>query len=208
MDTEGTLAPETAAAAREAYEELGPAAQVTTREAAKAMEFDREEYRERVTSDVVGTVRDALFASLLRVHVGTREEFDGWLADHPDYEADVAGSDNVDRVVWHPVPFAGAGDVDGAEAGTDGAVGASEANETPGGGLVVAATYQDERDAAVGTLRRRAFGAVYRERLGVDDAGASAGADADAADGAGRADGAGDADESDGSGGPDRPGES
>ena len=148
MDTEGRLAPETAAAAREAYDELGPAAQVATREAAKAMEFDRAEYRERVTGDVVATVRDALFASLLRVHVGSRDEFDDWLADHPDYEADVAGSENVDRVVWHPVPF-----------GNDGA------------GVAVAATYQDERDAAVGTLRRRAFGRVYRDAFRNDASG-------------------------------------
>lgn len=142
METEGTLAPGTVTAAREAYEDLGPAAQVTTREATKAMGFDRSEYRERVTSDVVETVRDALFASLLRVHVGAREEFDDWLDDHPDYEADVAGSDNVDRVVWHPVPFAG------------------------DDGVAVAATFQDEREAAVGTLRRRAFGRVYREHVG------------------------------------------
>lgn len=146
VDTEGRLAPETVAAAREAYADLGPAAQVATREAARAMEFDRAEYRERVTGDVVATVRDALFASLLRVHVGTREAFDDWLADHPGYEADVAGTENVDRVVWHPVPFAG------------------------GGGVVVAATFHEEREAAVGTLRRRAFGAVYRDHLDGDEA--------------------------------------
>ncbi|QLG61223.1 DUF5809 family protein [Halorarum salinum] len=141
MDTEGSLAPETPAEAREEYGALAPAAKVAVREAARAMEFDREEYAERVTGEVVGTVRDALFASLLRVHVGTGEEFDAWLDDHPGYEPDVAGSENVERVVWHPVPFAGEG------------------------GVAVAATFHDEREAALGTLRRRAFGRVYREHL-------------------------------------------
>lgn len=141
MDTEGSLAPETPAEAREEYGTLVPAAKVAVREAAKAMEFDREEYAERVTGEVIGTVRDALFASLLRVHVGTREEFDAWLDEHPEFEADVAGSENVERVVWHPVPFAGEG------------------------GVAVAATFHDEREAALGTLRRRAFGRIYREQL-------------------------------------------
>ncbi|MFB6170447.1 MAG: DUF5809 family protein [Haloarculaceae archaeon] len=138
MDTEGSFEPETVAAARERYEALGPAAQTVTREVAKAMEFSKEEYRERVTGDVVATARDALFASLLRVYVGTDDEFESWLADHPDYDPDVAGSEHVDNVVWHPVPFADE---------------------------VVAATYQNEREAAVGTLRRQAFGRIYREHL-------------------------------------------
>ena len=155
MDTEGTLAPETPEEAREGYGTLVPAAKVVVRETARAMGFDREEYRERVTGDVVETVHDALFASLLRVHVGTSEEFDDWLASHPDYEPDVAGNENVDGVVWHPVPFAGEG------------------------GVAVAATFQNEREAAVGTLRRRAFGRVYREHLREDDAKAEDGRDAD-----------------------------
>lgn len=138
MHTTGTFAPETAEEAREAYESVGPAAQTVVRETARAMEFDREEYRERVTSDVVETARDALFASLLAVRVGTREEFDAWVADRPEYDVHRAGSDDVERVVWHAAPFAKA---------------------------VVAATFQDEEDAAVGTLRRMAFGRVYREQL-------------------------------------------
>lgn len=155
MDTEGTLAPGTPAEAREEYATLVPAAKVVVREAARAMGFDRAEYRERVTGDVVETVHDALFASLLRVHVGTAEEFDDWLAAHPDHEPDVAGSENVDRVVWHPVPFAGEG------------------------GVAVAATFQDEREAALGTLRRRAFGRVYREHLRDDEPEAVRGEDDD-----------------------------
>ncbi|AKH96927.1 DUF5809 family protein [Halanaeroarchaeum sulfurireducens] len=135
METRGLLAPETAAAARTHYETLGPAAQTVTREVTKAMSFDREEYRERVTGEVVGTAREALFASLLRVRVGTREEYESWLDDHPDVDAHVEGSEHVDRVAWHPVPFED---------------------------RVAAVTFQNEPDAAVATLQRQAFGRHYR----------------------------------------------
>lgn len=162
METEGTLAPATPAEAREEYEALVPAAKVAVREATNAMGFDRAEYAERVTGEVVETVRDALFASLLRVHVGTREEYEAWLDDHPEYESDAAGSDNVDNVVWHPVAFP----VDDPDA--------------VGGRLVVAATWQAEREAAIGTLRRRAFGRVYRDAVGERADGDDAGGDPEA----------------------------
>jgi hypothetical protein len=135
MDTRGLLAPETAAAARDHYETLGPAAQTVTKEVAKAMAFDREEYRDRVTTDVVGTARDALFASLLRVQTGTREEFEEWLESHSGLAPHVEGSDHVDRRAWHPVPFAD---------------------------RVAAVTFQNEPAAAVGTVQRQAFGRHYR----------------------------------------------
>jgi hypothetical protein len=136
MDTEGTLSPATAAAARERYETLGSTAQVVVKETAKAMGMDAEEYRDRVTSDVVETARDALFASMLEVRVGSREEFDEWVAENDGYEVHEVGSENVDRVVWHAPPAAEA---------------------------VVAATFHEEREAAVGTLRRQAFGRIYRD---------------------------------------------
>jgi len=137
METEGVFAPETLADAREAYESVGPAAQTVVRETATAMDFDGEEYRERVTSDVVETARDALFASLLVVHVGDWAAFEDWRAD-ADVDVTVVGSEDVDNVVWHLAPVADA---------------------------AVAATFQDERDAAVATLRRQAFGRLYRDRL-------------------------------------------
>src|SRR6056297_1602139 len=140
MHTRGTFAPETRADALERYEEVGPVAQVVVREATKAMSFDAEEYDERVTPEVVQTARDATFAELLAVHVGDEDEFDAWLADS-EFDADDVvkiGSDNVDNLVWHPVPFAD---------------------------TVVAATFQDEPDAAASTLRRNAFGRVYREEF-------------------------------------------
>jgi hypothetical protein len=137
MHTEGTFAPETVEAARERYESLGPTAQVVVREVARAMGFDREEYRDRVTEDVVLTARDALFAGTLAVTVGTREEFEDWREGY-DGEVHVAGSENVDRAAWHAAPFAG---------------------------RAVAATFQSEESAAVGTLRRQAFGRLYRDEL-------------------------------------------
>jgi len=137
MHTRGSVAPETEDAARERYESLGSTAQIVVTEVAKAMSFDEAEYDRRVTSDVIGTARDALFAAELAVHVGTREEYEDWLADH-DYEAVEVGSENVSRVAWHAAPFAGE---------------------------VAAATFENEEEAAVETLRRQAFGRIYRDRL-------------------------------------------
>jgi len=136
MEREGSFAPETATAARERFESLGPTAQVVVKEVAKAMGLDREQYRERVTGDVIETARDAMFAETLEVVVGTREEFEQWCSDNDDYEVREIGNENVERVVWHTVPFED---------------------------VVVAATFQDEREAAVGTLRRQVFGSVYRD---------------------------------------------
>lgn len=137
MRTEGTLSPTTWDEAEERYESLGSVAQTVVREIAKAMSFDREEYDERVTADVIETTRQTLFAEQLAVHIGTNEEFDEWRAEF-DGEVRVAGSNNVDRVAWHAVPFAG---------------------------TAVAATFQNEPEAAIATLRRMAFNRIYREEL-------------------------------------------
>lgn len=134
MKRHGFLAPESETDARRRYEAVGPAAQTVVKETAKAMAFDADEYDERVTGDVVETARDALFASLLEVRTGTREEYEEWLADR-DREVSERGSENVGRVAWHDAL----------------------------GETVVAATYENERRAAVATLRRQAFGHVYRE---------------------------------------------
>lgn len=132
VETAGWLAPDSPEDAREVYESMGPIAQVVTREVAKAMAFDREEYEKRVTGEVVETARDALFASLLEVRDGSHEELEEWRADY-DGGCEVMGSENVDRVVWHAFD-----------------------------GEAVAATYQNEPDAARSTLRRQAFGRLYR----------------------------------------------
>lgn len=135
MRTQGLFAPESAAEARERYAALGSPAQTVVREVASAMGFDRAEYEERVTTDVVETARDALFASLLEVTVGTRQEYLDW---REDYGGDIAetGSDHVTHVVWHALDE-----------------------------RAVAATFEDEEAAAIATLRRQAFGRLYREQL-------------------------------------------
>jgi len=137
MHERGWFAPETAEAARERHEALGSTAQVLLREVAKAMAFDEAEYDRRVTPEVIETARDVLFAADLLIRVGSREEYEAWLADR-EYEATERGSPNVSRVAWHAAPFAGE---------------------------VVAATFETEADAAVDTLRRQAFGSVYRGEL-------------------------------------------
>ncbi|WP_425498764.1 DUF5809 family protein [Haloplanus salilacus] len=137
MEREGVFEPETLEAAREAYESVGPAAKTAVRETATAMDFDREEYRDRVTGDVVETARDAIFASLLVVRVADRDAFESW-REEADADVTTLGSPDVDRVVWHVAPAAD---------------------------TAVAATFQAEREAAVATLRRQAFGRVYRDRL-------------------------------------------
>ncbi|MFO7834736.1 MAG: DUF5809 family protein [Halohasta sp.] len=139
METTGVYEFETAEAARAAYEAAGPAAQQVVKETAKAMAFDNAEYDERITGAVIETARDALFASLLTTYDGSRGDFDEWCDDHPDYSVDLAGSESVESVVWHPVGF----------------------DET-----VVAASYQNEPEAAAATVRRRAFGRHYRGELG------------------------------------------
>jgi hypothetical protein len=136
METHGFLAPETEAAARDRYEAVGPAAQTVVKETAKAMAFDADEYDERVTGEVIETARDALFASLLEVRTGTREEYEEWLADR-DREVVEEGSEHVSRVAWHDAL----------------------------GETVVAATFESEERAAVATLRRQAFGRAYRGLL-------------------------------------------
>ena len=135
METEGAFSPSTVEAARERYESLGSTAQVVVKEVAKAMELDAEEYERRVTGEVVETARDVLFAESLAVTVGTREEFETWRED-TDHEVEVIGSENVEQVAWHAPEFSD---------------------------HAVAATFQAERAAAIGTLRRQAFGRLYRE---------------------------------------------
>lgn len=155
MHAEGQLAPASTAEARRQYAELAGAARTVTRETAKAMGFDREEYAARVDDDVRATARDALFASLLRVRVGDREAFEEWRADF-DGDVHVMGSDEVDSVTWHVVPFGRDGPPTRAAADDDVAP------------VAVAATFQDEPAAAIATLRRSVFGRVYRDVIHAD----------------------------------------
>ena len=136
-ETHGTFSPDSWDAAERRYERLGSTAQVVVRSVTKAMDFDREEYDRRVTGDVVETARQALFAETLAVRVADRAAFDAWREEYPG-EVHVAGSDAVGNVAWHV--------------------------STPAG-TTVAATFENEPEAAVGTVRRMAFNRLYRDRL-------------------------------------------
>ena len=144
-ETRGTVSPLSWDDAETRYRELGATAQSVVRELARAMSFDREEYESRVDSDVVETARQTLFAESLAVRIADWGTFDEWRKEYP-HDVRVAGSDNVGRVAWHDSPAAEA---------------------------AVAATFENEPDAAVGTVRRMAFNRLYRDRL------TSSGADAD-----------------------------
>ena len=136
MHTRGDFAPASEAEAQERYQALGSVARTVVREATTAMGFDREEFDERVTPDVLLRVHDALFASTLAVTVGSMAEFDDW-ADGRAESVVVLGSENVEHVTWHDPPM----------------------------GEAVAATFQDQETAAVDTLRRQVFGRVYRDHV-------------------------------------------
>lgn len=138
MHTVGFIDPDTIEDARDYYSRIEPTARTIVRETAKAMDFDSEEYRDRVTPAVIEHAREALFASFLAVTVGTRAEFDTFVEDYSG-EVVTVGSEHVDHVAWHTAPFA---------------------NTT------VAATFHGEEAAAVETLRRQAFGRIYRDHLG------------------------------------------
>lgn len=170
MKTEGLLAPESTAEARHSYADLTGAARTVTQETAKAMGFDREEYAERVTDDVRSTARDALFASLLEVRVGDRDEFEAWRTDF-DGDVRVMGSDDVPNVAWHVVPFGADGpptrtaDDSGGRSPPGSRTQSGDEDVTP---VAVAATFQDEPEAATATLRRTVFGRVYRDAIHAD----------------------------------------
>jgi hypothetical protein len=132
VERTGPFAPETVAAARARHEDCAPAARTAVREAARAMGFDRDELRDRVTDEAVAAARDAVFASLLRVRVGPREAYEAWRAAY-DGEVTETGSPDVGAAVWHVAPTG-----------------------------AVAATFGADREAAVATLRRQAFGRLYR----------------------------------------------
>lgn len=140
METVGQFEPETRQAVCETYESLETAAREAVRASTREMGFDTSEYETRVTEDAITAAQNALFASLLIAHVGTREEYENEVED--DIERIELGSENVSNVAWHDVPFA----------------------ET-----VLATTFEVDPDPAVGMLRQHTFGQVYRAVLEEDD---------------------------------------
>lgn len=135
MEQVGIINPDTPADARRIYQNLTQPANVIVKEVSRALALDPQEYDSRVGDDVVHTAQDALFASLLTVTVGTVEEYRQW-QDSFDGDINEIGNPNVDNVVWHVFD-----------------------------GTAIAATFQNQRDAAIATLQRQAFGELYRHLL-------------------------------------------
>lgn len=136
METDGLFAPETETAARERWAAVDAAAETAATAVAKALDVDPG----RADEDVVLTAREAIFASLLTVHVGAREEYEDWLEGR-DRDVTELGSEHVSGVTWHDAPLADA---------------------------VLAATFESEPEAAVATLRGQAFVRLYREVVRCD----------------------------------------
>lgn len=140
METRGHFAPRTVTAASEQYEDLTLAAKTVTKEIAEAGTDTREGYQALVDESVIETAQQALFASLLEVHVGSVEEYEAWLTEHESLDASLAGTDTVPRRAWHPVwPR----------------------------DHVAAVSFQNSPEAATATVRRQAFGKHYRALLGL-----------------------------------------
>lgn len=137
METQGLIAPVTAEEARAQYEAVGTAAATVLRELARAMPLAEEAGDIAADPDLQLTAQEAIYASLLEVHVGTREEFEDWRDGH-DRAVEELGSEHVSGVAWHDAPLADS---------------------------ALAATFENEPEAAVGTLRRQAFATRYREVL-------------------------------------------
>jgi hypothetical protein len=135
MHTEGLFAPESAAEVREQYEAASAAAEVVVRELVRALPVAEAAEDRPDDATLKLTATEATFASLLEVHVGTDEEFENSVAE-TDREVEVLGSEHVSGAVWHDAPAAD---------------------------RVLAATYENEPEAAVDALRRQAFSTFYRE---------------------------------------------
>lgn len=135
MKTVGLLRPSDPEDARTLHRSVAPAARTVVVEAARTMPVDDSRFQELVTDEVHAVANRALFASLLEVHDGSREEFERWLEGlDGDPEVTTFGTETVDGIVWHRFRD-----------------------------RVVAATYQHEPEAARGTLRRFAYNELYRD---------------------------------------------
>lgn len=135
MKTVGLLRPSDPDDAQALHRSVAPAARTVVGEAVRTMPVDDSRFRELVTDEVHAVANRALFASLLEVHDGSREDFERWLKDvDGDPEVTTFGTDTVDRIVWHRFRD-----------------------------RVMAATYQHEPEAARGTLRRIAYNELYRD---------------------------------------------
>lgn len=139
METVGYVLPETEDEVREIFDELEPAAHEVVGAIARRLP-DGWDQGTGIPEDIYRTGHEALFGSLLVVTTGSMKDFGSWNTDGPyaDYAVNIEGSEHVDHIAWHAAP----------------------ATEE-----IIAATYQHERSAAVATLRRIAWGRVYRPIL-------------------------------------------
>ena len=140
METVGYLAPETPEAVEEAYADCEPIARELTREIVLATGIDSASYHDMMTTEVIEAAQAVYFSSVLRIHTGSREEFSEWIASSPYTEEAVhrEGSPNVDQIAWH----------------------VSRATDQ-----IVAATYHQQREAALSSLRRIVWGRLYAEMV-------------------------------------------
>ena len=140
MRIDGFLTPESARAAQEAYAALAVPARDVTRAVVMAMDIEVDDYHDLVEETVIDAAREAQFGSLLEVRTADREAFDEWCdrPEHAELTVTVEGSEQVANVAWHVAPSVG---------------------------RVIAATYESQREAAVSTLRRLAWGRIYRDMV-------------------------------------------
>ena len=140
METFGYVLPETESEAQAVFEELEPASREIVGAVTRRLDVEADTLDMLVTEEVYQTAHEAMFGSLLVVTTGSESAFESWRTQ-PPYDAftvTMEGSDNVDNVAWHTAPVAD---------------------------TVIGATYQDEREAAVATLRRIVWGKIYRPLL-------------------------------------------
>jgi hypothetical protein len=135
MHTEGLFAPESEAAVSEQYAAAGAAAEVVVSELVRALPVADEAADRPDDATLQLTATEAIFASLLEVRVGTDDEFEAYEAE-TDRNVEMLGSEHVSGVAWHDAPAAD---------------------------RILAATYENEPEAAVDALRRQAFVKLYRE---------------------------------------------
>ena len=138
MERRGLLSFDSEADLAEVHQALLPAGETVTKELVDALEYHQGASEVSVTPELVETAHEAIFASLLEVYTGDSDEFEAWLRDHPDLDVHLEGHEHTERRAWHPVGPAGA---------------------------VLAVTFQQEVEAAIGMVRRQAVGRYYRERL-------------------------------------------
>lgn len=137
MDHYGCFTPESESELVSRFESLETTAKVLVRQLRTAFDRNQDYVDDHLDQADVDTIKEIVFGSHLEIHAGTRQEFDQWFTGR-SLELIEIGSSEVDHIAWHHSPFV----------------------ET-----VLAATFENEPEAAVETLRRQAIGRLYREYI-------------------------------------------